>query len=141
MRVFCISVLGFLFLFPLLLRLLTAAPASQFLFACARLGLEELVKFKRNVQFDAGNYTVVVPNGGGDTALVTMDLGGEGQESRTRSANPPHPPPPPNLDSELLNDLWARTYGHIDSSLSHCATTLLDAVCDCTPHHISCPKR
>lgn len=41
---------------------------------CARLGLEGLVTFKRDVQFDADNYTVVVPNGAGDAEPVAISV-------------------------------------------------------------------
>lgn len=36
--------------------------AHTVLSRCARLGLEGLVTFKRDVQFDADNYTVLVPS-------------------------------------------------------------------------------
>ena len=39
-----------------------------------RLGLEGLVTFKRDVQFDADNYTVVVPPSAGDAASVSISV-------------------------------------------------------------------
>lgn len=43
----------------------------------SRLGLEGLVTFKRDVQFDADNYTVMVPSttkGAEDTAPVAISV-------------------------------------------------------------------
>lgn len=48
-----------------------------FLLCAVRLGLEGLVTFKRDVQFDADNYTVMVPplaNGVGNDAPVAISV-------------------------------------------------------------------
>lgn len=51
---------------------------SFFLLGAFRLGLEGLVTFKRDVRFDAENYTVVVPtssaNGAKDAAQVAISV-------------------------------------------------------------------
>lgn len=38
-----------------------------------RLGIEGLVTFKREIQFDADNYTVTVPSGGQQVTIAVFD--------------------------------------------------------------------
>lgn len=45
---------------------------SLFSFGRFRLGLEGLVTFKRDVQFDADNYTVVVPAGDAEPVAISV---------------------------------------------------------------------
>jgi exosome complex exonuclease DIS3/RRP44 len=37
------------------------------------LGIEGLVMFKRDTQFDADNYTITVPSGGKDVTISVFD--------------------------------------------------------------------
>ena len=48
--------------------MLTSAPPRYY-----RLGLEGLVTFKREIQFDADNYTITVPAQGGDVSISVFD--------------------------------------------------------------------
>ncbi|KAK7690492.1 hypothetical protein QCA50_005590 [Cerrena zonata] len=38
-----------------------------------RLGIEGLVMFKRDTQFDADNYTITVPSSNGDATIAVFD--------------------------------------------------------------------
>lgn len=38
-----------------------------------RLGIEGLVTFKREIHFDADNYTITVPSTGGDVSIAVFD--------------------------------------------------------------------
>ena len=46
---------------------------KQILTVPVRLGIEGLVTFKREIQFDADNYTITIPAGGHEVAISVFD--------------------------------------------------------------------
>lgn len=52
---------------------LVTAPSLFLIAISRRLGIEGLVMFKRETQFDADNYTITVPSSNGDTTIAVFD--------------------------------------------------------------------
>lgn len=49
------------------------SPWSIMLIALNRLGIEGLVMFKRDIKFDAENYTITVPGPSGEVSISVFD--------------------------------------------------------------------